>query len=93
MKKKIIKILRNKMNTKIRKFWSSVLIFFALTFSVMGSAFSAESGGVSLAGETRQKIFDLNTKSKATYAADADNFLICQNLVVQALAVSSDITS
>lgn len=81
------------MNTKIRKFWSSVLIFFALTFSVMGSAFSAESGGVSLAGETRQKIFDLNTKSKATYAADADNFLICQNLVVQALAVSSDITS
>jgi hypothetical protein len=80
------------MKAKITKIWLSFFVFFTLAFSVIGSAYSAESSGVSLAGDTRQKIFELNTKSKATYAADAEPFLICQNQVLQSLAVASDLT-
>lgn len=79
------------MKTKIIKIWLSFLVFFTLAFSVIGSANSAESSGVSIAGDTRQKIFELNTKSKATYNADAEPFLICQNTVFQALVVASDL--
>lgn len=84
--------MRNKMRAKTRNFFTGFAIIFALILIAFPSSAATSGGGVSLADNTRQAIYDLNPKSNVTVEPDAKPFMMCTNLVFNVLLVTSDIS-